>query len=408
MSATLLPGGITRFSGTASPAPVPATLEASRPAPVQRITLPDAVTTRLFFSQVREDPALELEAIAPSARDRIVVVGSGGCTALSLLGAGAGEVIAVDLNAAQGHLIELKMAAVATLGADDATAFLGGFPAPPHERLQSYRRLRPLLTATARRYWDGRRGDIYSGVLHVGASERFISLVVRVLRTLVHSDATIRRLLACRTLDEQRDLYRREWNTRRWRALFFVLLNRWMFSRAYDPAFFRYVNNPGFAAHFLALFEHGLTAVPVADNYFLHHMLTGAWPRHGDSARPPYLTSAGAAALAGARDRLTVVDGPVTSLLRTQPSCSVTAFALSNIAEWMTPAQLDAMLSEVFRTAVPGAVLCFRNFVGLTEVPLLWRTRIVEDRPRGAELIRRDRSLVQSRFAVCEIRKGNL
>ena len=92
-----------------------------------RSTLPDAVRDRLFFAQVREDPCAELEALRPTADDEVVVVSSGGCTALSLLAAGAGRVTAVDLNATQNHVVELK-AAASTLGARHAIAFLGALP----------------------------------------------------------------------------------------------------------------------------------------------------------------------------------------------------------------------------------------------------------------------------------------
>ena len=80
-----------------------------------RLTLPASIDGRLFFAQVREDPRLELELLHPGPNDSIVVVGSGGCTALSLLAAGAGSVTSVDVNRTQNHLIELKLAAIATL-----------------------------------------------------------------------------------------------------------------------------------------------------------------------------------------------------------------------------------------------------------------------------------------------------
>ena len=75
---------------------------------VARVALPDARHDRLYFAQVREDPLLELAALRPAAGEHVVVVSSGGCTALSLLAAGAGRVTAVDLNATQNHLVELK------------------------------------------------------------------------------------------------------------------------------------------------------------------------------------------------------------------------------------------------------------------------------------------------------------
>ncbi|MGH7619814.1 MAG: DUF3419 family protein, partial [Gemmatimonadaceae bacterium] len=82
---------------------------------VDRVSLPGAIDDRLYFAQVREDPLLEIEALQPTASDSLVVVGSGGCTALSLLSAGAGRVASVDLNRSQNHLIELKLATVSTM-----------------------------------------------------------------------------------------------------------------------------------------------------------------------------------------------------------------------------------------------------------------------------------------------------
>jgi S-adenosylmethionine-diacylglycerol 3-amino-3-carboxypropyl transferase len=219
----------------------------------------------------------------------------------------------------------------------------------------------------------------------------------------VHGRRRIARLLACRTLDEQRDFFAREWDTRRWRWLFDVLLNRWAFDRAYDPAFFRHVENPSFARHFRELARHALTEVPVASNYFLHQMLTGAYPAGVPGGVPPYLSADGAAAVAARRARLVAVDADVTSYLRTRPAASVDCFALSNVAEWMTAEGVDALFAEVARTAAPGARLCFRNFVGWTEVPARWARAIVEDRAAGEALMPRDRSVVQRRIAVCRV-----
>src|SRR5262249_36097321 len=66
---------------------------------------------RLFFSQVREDPQLEIDALGELKDKHFVVVSSGGCTALSLLSLGA-HVAAVDLNSAQNNLTELKYRAL--------------------------------------------------------------------------------------------------------------------------------------------------------------------------------------------------------------------------------------------------------------------------------------------------------
>lgn len=379
-------------------------VNAASPLPARRISLPGMQPERLYFGQVHEDPVLELEALQPSSNDRLVVVTSGGCTALALLGAGAGRVDAVDLSPAQNHLVELKLAALATLPHDHAVQFLGGWKAKADWRLETYRQLRAYLSATARDYWDREGRGIASGVLNAGVSERFIGALRRLLRLAVHPRRRIERLLALQSEAERRRFYRDEWDTRRWRALFTLLLNRRSFERRYDPGFFRGVERSDFSEHLHRRFEHTVTELSVGDNYFLHVALTG---RYSPDALPRYLTPAGGASAVAAASNLLLVDGSVTDHLRTLPDESVTGYALSNVCEWMDEAQIDELFRQVARTAVPGATVCFRNFVGWTEVPRRWRHEIVEDRALGETLLERDRSLVNRRFAVCRAGKRN-
>ena len=373
-------------------------------AGVQRTRLPGASEDRLFFAQVREDPILEIEALRPAFGGRIAIVGSGGCTALSLIASGASDVVAVDLNISQNHLTELKALAVASLPVDAALAFLGGLPGTTRQRVVTYSRLRGSLSPDARQWWDERLDAIRAGVLGAGVSERLVRAVVRSLRVIGYGPARLRRLLASRTLEEQREFFDREWNTRRWRALIRLALGRRRLSGVYDPAFFDRVENDSFGDHFLRRLEHGLTALPVATNYFLHFMLRGTYPEDGAGARPPYLAGPRDRPLAECADRLELVDGGLTDWLAAQPAGSISGFSLSNICEWLAPDAIDALFAEIARTATPGAVVCFRNFLGWTEVPDRWRSVVVEDRGRGTAMIDRDRSLLQRRFAPCVVR----
>jgi S-adenosylmethionine-diacylglycerol 3-amino-3-carboxypropyl transferase len=225
---------------------------------------------------------------------------------------------------------------------------------------------------------------------------------VRALRLVVRPRSGVERMLACESIDAQRGLFAREWNTIRWRAFFRILLNRVVFRRTYDPAFFNNVERPSFAEHFRECAEHVLTELPVRGNYFLHHMITGSYDVDSDAV-PPYLTEVGYEAMGASRDRLTLVDGTVTEYLRTLADNSVSGFSLSNICEWLTPNDVDALFAEIVRTGTPHAVVCFRNFVGWTEVPGRFRRVVVEDRALGDRLTPRDRSVVLRRFAVCRV-----
>ena len=384
------------------------TQPSSRHAPVgcvERITLPGARPGPLVFAQVREDPRVELAALHPGADERAVVIASGGCTALSLLAAGAGEVHAVDLNPAQNHLVELKAAAVTALDRRAALRFLGGMPSTAQERGALYPTLRSMLTPAARAYWDARPSDVGRGVIEAGISEGFIRLVSWAVRRLVHSPDRIARLLACQSLDEQRRLFASEWNNRRWRWLFTVLLNRLVMSRAYDPRFFAHVGRRNFAEHFLRLVDHAITEVSVGDNYFLHQMLRGEYPVTHPDGVPPYLGEHAFATDGRGRRVLRLVDGSITDYLRTLPERSVDAFALSNVCEWLDDAEIAALFHEVTRTASPNARIVFRNFVGWTELPSEC-IRLEEDRGVGEALMQGERSVVQSRVVVCRVREG--
>jgi S-adenosylmethionine-diacylglycerol 3-amino-3-carboxypropyl transferase len=371
-----------------------------------RVSLPGAVDDRLYFAQVREDPGAEIAALDPSQDDSLVVVGSGGCTALSLIAAGAGQVTAVDVNRSQNHLVELKLAAVSALSRDETLAFLGATDAVSRDRLDTYVRLRPLVTAAARSYWDARPALVDAGVLGAGVTEQFIRVLVRAMCVLVHPRSRLERMLSAESIEAQRALFDREWNTRRWRLFFALLLNRRVFRRTYDAAFFAHLERPSFAEHFRRCAEHALTELPVRDNYFLHHMITGRYPASEVDGVPPYLTTEGHAAVAEQRERLTLVDGSMTDYLRILPDASVTGFSLSNICEWLAPNAIDELFAEIVRVATPGATLCFRNFVGWTEVPNRFRDVIREDRALGDALTKQDRSVVARRIAICRIGRG--
>lgn len=373
---------------------------ATPPAPLARTACAGAVASRLYYAQVREDPRLELEALCPEPHHTTVVISSGGCTALALLASSAGAIVAIDRNPVQNHLVELKLAAL-ELPHREAVAFLGGWRMDGRDRFVRYGTLRDRLSAGARAYWDAHREAIRRGVLGAGVTERFVSSLAVVMRATIHPDARIRALLACATLDEQRAFYDRTWNNRRWRALFPLLLNRFVFRRTYDPAFFEHAEAGSFAVYFRDKLEHALTALPMRESYFLHYMLTGEYARD-PSGLPAYLTPEGARLCAARRDRLRLVDGGITAYLESLPARSVDRFALSNVAEWMSPTEIDALFAAVARAAAPRARVCFRNFVGFTELPARFcATFVVDDTYRTA--IARDRSAVQRRIVVCDV-----
>src|SRR5215470_17344789 len=107
----------------------------------------------LIYNTCWEDPALDRVALNLGHDDRVVVITSAGCNALDYLLAGAGEVNAVDVNPRQNALLELKVAAVRTLGhADFFDLFGNGYS--PFARELYHDAVRARLSPRARHYWD--------------------------------------------------------------------------------------------------------------------------------------------------------------------------------------------------------------------------------------------------------------
>jgi hypothetical protein len=73
--------------------------------------------------------------------------------------------------------------------------------------------------------------------------------------------------------------------------------------------------------------------------------------------------------------------------------------ALSNIAEWLNPAQIAVLFLELARTVRPGGVVVLRNFTGWTDLPPATAPCFDAD-PLGEELSLADRSMLQYRIVV--------
>jgi S-adenosylmethionine-diacylglycerol 3-amino-3-carboxypropyl transferase len=111
---------------------------------------------RLVYTQIWEDPVADLAALRLAVGSTIVTISSGGCNALSYLTAQPAQVYAVDLNEAHLALLKLKLAGIRAFSDySDFWQFFGAANSPANSDLY-HQRLRPVLDAQARAYWDKR------------------------------------------------------------------------------------------------------------------------------------------------------------------------------------------------------------------------------------------------------------
>jgi S-adenosylmethionine-diacylglycerol 3-amino-3-carboxypropyl transferase len=378
---------------------------ATAAAASHRVTAPPL--DRLVYGQNWEDSAVEIAALDIEPKDRVIAVAGAGCTVLALLARGPQCVHAVDRNAAQLHLLLLKLAAVCELGPGEAAAFLGGAAAflggaEADRRRATFAALAPNLPEDTARFWGQHSEQIERGVISQGRVERYFGLLRRLLR-LVHSRRRIEEVFEQATLEAQQSFYRDHWDTAGWRALF-LLAHKKILDRVLDPSFYQYVDARGLPRVLRERAERCMTTLPIRSNYFLSWILRGRYGRD-EPERPAYLGSPAAAALKEHRWKLRTHLTDIRAFLRTMPDSSGDKFYLSNVGEWLSDEELGPFFAEVGRVARDGATVCYRALMADRPLPASVERLFDENRARSAALAASDRAFINAGFHVVTVRK---
>ena len=245
---------------------------------------------RILFGHMYEDPAIELRAFPPGSR--VFCIASAGDMALEL--AGSRTVTAVDINPVQ---------------LDYARARLAG--------------------ARAER----------------GTAERLLDLGRTVLPLLGWRRPALETFLNMKDPAEQLDFWRRNLDTRRFRAGVDLLLSFTALRAAYASPFLEALP-PRFGQVMRARMERCFGRHPNADNPFARALLQGEFPRSGG----------------GTPSEVELACADAADFLELCPPASFDAFTLSNILDGATVGYRQRLLAAVQRAAAPGAVVVLRSF----------------------------------------------
>jgi S-adenosylmethionine-diacylglycerol 3-amino-3-carboxypropyl transferase len=350
--------------------------------------------SRVHFAQIREDGRVERRLRVERGARRVVCIGSGGCTALSLLEDGVDVVFSVDSNPAQCAVLELKRAAVAELDRESYLAFVG--EREGRDRLETYAQLAPDLPAFARAYWDEHPDEVALGANQCGATERFYRFLGGNLRESVVPEDVWRRLLDCDSLDEQRELHARHFRTEAWRTALRVLLSRTTHLAFYPAFMFEQAMEHSFGDFFAAQFEREVLSKSLGNNYFLTQLLFASYRYDRPEGTPLYLDDAGWERTRRNLHKLVVVPRPVEAFLRETES--IDAFFLSNVFDWMTPAGREDLWASIVSSATPRAVLLFRNMLSAHPPSLADRFHV--DEAQSAASLELERSMLYQKITV--------
>jgi S-adenosylmethionine-diacylglycerol 3-amino-3-carboxypropyl transferase len=339
----------------------------------------------------------------------VLAITSAGCNVLDYALRGA-QVVAVDANPRQSHLLELKLAGIRALRYDDFYALFGDGGSPRVAEI--YASLRPLLSPGARAFWDGAirmfDPDRSPGSFYYGGTAGFFALMFRHYVDHVAKVRTlIERMMAASVIEEQLELYFHGLRPRLLTGRFLRLVGtRGVLALLGVPSAQRdlVAGRPGgVVAYLRACLDHVAGVALLRENYFWSVYIRG---RYTAEACPEYLKAAQFARLqAGLAGNVRVSTGTVTGCLagETEP---FTAFVLLDHMDWMVrrPALLHDEWRRIFAQAAPGARVIFRSGAReATFLPAAVRERLAFDPERAERLHRRDRVGTYGSFHIARV-----
>lgn len=340
----------------------------------------------VIFAQVHEDAAVEVAALAGREPPEVAFcIGSGGCTAFSLLTGGLSQLSVVDINPAQIYLLELKKAALEHLPYSEMLGCMTS------NARAAYPALRPSLSPHASTFWDRREQLLALGLNQCGIIERGLKRIMRLLPLLV-GRRCIDAMFGQTDLAAQQSFYRAHWDNYRWKRVF-----RWALSRPALRLFYGRQFVERVPADFSLLIKERIDAAflnfPIGENGYLWQTFRSRYPPGGHGL-PIYLRREHHGQVTAGLARAHLSIGDAAAFLEEQPSASIGFFALSNILEVAAPEYAGRLVEAIGRAAKPGAVVCLRSiFPPAPDLLGRCRERLTLDGALSEELARIDRSL---------------
>ena len=307
------------------------------------------------FAVVREDPEVELQVCALVQARAVLLVASGGCTALTLAHrAPRLRVTAFDLNPRQLAHLRAKQQAVAR---GDLAALNVGDDSP-------------------------------EGLNQRGAFEGLFRTLRSFVGEFVAPPAELARFFSPDTPAAERTALLARWTASRyWPVAFELAFHDSLLHAMFGPAATQHAEPGSYPGYFRRAFERGLRRDDAPSNPFLRHVWLGSYAAEH---APAYVT-------AGRPLDVELLEG---SLLDVPDLGRFDVFSLSNVFDWSDDALVAGWADALRRSARPGSAVVMRQLNNGRDLRRFFEPDFAFDDALGEELRVRDRSLFYERIEV--------
>lgn len=319
------------------------------------------VGNKVQFAVVREDPNIECDVVRHAAGiDSVYLIGSGGCTALSLRSEFPNiEITAVDPNPAQINLIREKVRA---------------------------------LSETDRQFRYNVFGVGFDDPKSLTACGNFESLF-RSFRNFVYEFVYDREdWLSFFTGKQNKVQFEQQiFSSKYWSAAFQLFFSDRFLLAMFGRDAIQHAPPNSYSGHFQRVLEIGLTRTDATTNYFLHHIFLGHYI-DSPNGLPIYLSKFPSNAQQFNYIEATAQDGPDFG--------KFDVIGLSNIFDWMNKDNAARLVKRLSNEMKAGAWLIYRQLNNVHDIRHYFGSTIKFDEERIKRLHAQDRSLFYSSIHI--------
>ena len=310
------------------------------------------------FAVVREDPLTELAIVEQKKSKSALLIGSGGCTAFSMLGARPDlKVTVFDTNSAQLALVKNKAKALSAKTKKQEFREIFGIGQEYSLGLNS----------------NGNFESLFRGLRHfiydlVAPKEEFLELFQE------RSDP---------------DILARIITNKFWPVAFDLYLSDSILRAMFTDAAVQHVEKGSYPQYFRKALERGLKSKDAPFNYFLHHIFLG---HYLDQVKklPLYLSS---------ENRSFPIDYVLGDLRAVENLAEHDLISLSNIFDWMSADQVQETATLLSKRCPAGTTLIWRQLGHERDISTFF-SEWSFDKKLATDLLANDRSLFYCQFYV--------
>ena len=352
----------------------------------------------LQFAVQREDPRLEERLLdrLGSGPKRFFGITAAGDSLLQLAArTDLDKIVGADLDPRQTAWARLKAAALRILNRKDFSRAIGLSQIDSGVRDGLINRVLQSLPPEDRAFVRAERAFFAAGAFDDGTFERLFACWRTFLERFVATRETIQRLF-------EGDASVREalLTSELWPTSFDLVFHQNLLAALFGPQAIQHAPPGSYPRFFQARFEWALKQPDAANNPYLSHVLRGRYGSFDPPlALPDFLHPGQYEKAAEGLGRLFFFTGTAIDAFRAHPG-PYSLIQLSNILDWSSEEESDALAQPVLENLAPGGFLLVRQLNNVRPLPHPWMKALDFDPGLERELHAVDRSFFYSAVRV--------